>query len=131
MIQTNPAGLFLTPSYHVMKLYATHSLPVPLAIGSAPQGIDVSACASDDRRRITAFAVNTTGEPVELALDLSELGAVIAVGEVVHDTLDRRQPEVQNHAAAPDRVTTVELPVGRGSVILPAYSASAVECAAV
>ncbi len=28
MIQTSPAGLYLTPSYHVMKLYACHSRPV-------------------------------------------------------------------------------------------------------
>lgn len=129
MIQTDPAGLYLTPSYHVMKLYATHSRPVPLAIDGAPAGVDASACASEDRRRVTVFAVNATGEPVDLPLDLSELGAVIVGGEVVRDALDRRQPEVQNHAASPDRVTTAELPVGRASVTLPAYSASAVECA--
>lgn len=132
MIQTNPAGLVLTPSYHVMRLYATHSRPVPLAVDGAPSGVDVSACASDGGTRITVFAVNTTGDPIDLPLDLADLGTGFAVvgGEVVRDTLGLRQPEVQNHAAAPDRVTTVELPVGRGFVTLPAYSASAVECAA-
>jgi alpha-N-arabinofuranosidase len=128
MIQTNPAGLYLTPSYHVMRLYAGHSLPIPLAVTGAPEGVDASVCASEDSKRVTVFIVNTKGEPVELPLDLSELGAGVVGGEVVRDTRELRQPQVMNHFAAPDRVRTVDLPVGRDEVTLPAYSAAAVAC---
>jgi alpha-N-arabinofuranosidase len=128
MIQTSPAGMYLTPSYHVMKLYAEHSLPVALAVAGAPEGVDASACASEDSKRISVFIVNSTGSPVALPLDLSELGAGVVGGEVVRDTRDLRQPQVMNHFAAPDRVRTVDLPVGRDEVTLPPYSVAAVAC---
>ena len=135
MIQTSPAGLYLTPSYHVMKLYACHSKPVALTISDAVEGVDVSACASEDGQRVTVFLVNTKGEPVEMPLDLSDLGSGFtpARAEVVCDTLDRRQPDLVNHPTAPDRVRTVELPLPGGArngttVRLPAYSATAIDC---
>jgi alpha-N-arabinofuranosidase len=130
MIQTNPAGLYLTPSYHVMKLYAGHSRPVPLAVTGAAEGVDASACASEDGGRLSIFVVNTRGEPVELPLDLSDFGAgfVPLGGEVVCDTRDLRQPEVMNHFTAPDRVRTIDLPTDGKAVTLPAYSVAAVEC---
>jgi alpha-N-arabinofuranosidase len=132
MIQTNAATLYKTPGYHVMKLYAIHSKPVPLSVTGTPEDVDVSACASDDGKKVTIFAVNMKNEPVEIRLDLSEHseGFVPISGEVVCDTQDRRQLEVMNHFTAPDRVTTVKLEVSGKSIVLPAYSSSAIECAA-
>lgn len=132
MIQTSSTGMYLTPSYHVMKLYADHSQPVPVRVIGAPEGVDVSACASEDGTRLVVFAVNTKDEPVELSLDLSEHGAGFASssGEVVCDTRGRRQPDVMNHFEAPDRVRIVELPLDGNGVRLPAYSAAAIECGA-
>jgi alpha-N-arabinofuranosidase len=130
MIQTSPAELCLTPSYHVMKLYADHSRPVPVPVIDAPKGVDVSACASEDGTRLVVFAVNTRDEPVELSLNLSEYGTSFAPrsGEVVCDTRGLRQPDAMNHFEAPDRVSTRDLPLdGRGAK-LPAYSAAAIEC---
>ncbi len=129
IIETRPSGLLKRPSYHVMKLYAEHALPRPLATGQPPPNVDVVVCASDDRARVCVFAVNTRREPVTLSLDLTDLGAAYAPlrGETVRDTLDRRQPDVMNHWQAPDRVRTVPLPVKGTTVRLPAYSASAIE----
>ena len=36
IIGTRPAGLLKRPSYHVMKLYADHALPIPLSVGALP-----------------------------------------------------------------------------------------------
>ena len=130
MIQTSPASLYLTPSYHVMKLYAGHSRPVPLAVTGAVEGVDASACASEDGGRLSIFVVNTRGGPVELPLDLSDLGAgfVPLGGEVVCDTRHLGQPDIMNHFAVPDRVRTVDLPIRGNAVTLPAYAVAAVEC---
>jgi alpha-N-arabinofuranosidase len=130
IIETKPGGLLKRPSYHVMKLYADHVLPRPLVISKAPPNIDVLACASDDRRRVCLFAVNSGRDPVTLALDLAELGAdfVPLGGQTVCDTQDRRQPDVMNHWETPARVSAVNLPLKDGKVTLPAFSASAIEC---
>ncbi len=130
IIETKPGGLLKRPSYHVMKLYAEHALPRPLVIGKTPANVDVVACASDDRKRICVFAVNSRREPVTLALDLAEFGAgcVALRGETVGDAQDRRQPDVMNHWRTPDRVKTASLPVMGDKVTLPAYSVSAIEC---
>jgi hypothetical protein len=113
-----------------MKLYAEHALPRPLVIGKTPENVDVFACASDDLQRICVFAVNNRREPETLALDLSEFGArcIPLRAETLRDTLDRRQPDVMNHWEAPDRVSTVRLPIEGSKITLPAFSASAIEC---
>ncbi|HET6485513.1 MAG TPA: alpha-L-arabinofuranosidase C-terminal domain-containing protein, partial [Spirochaetia bacterium] len=130
MIQTSAAGLYLTPGYHVMRLYATHSQPVALTISDPPEGVDASACASEDGTRLTIFVVNMKADPVDMPLDLSDLGPGLAPdsAEVVCDTLDRRQPDLINHPSAPDRVRTVALTLHGNAVTLPAYSAAAIEC---
>ncbi|HJT34483.1 MAG TPA: alpha-L-arabinofuranosidase C-terminal domain-containing protein [Pirellulales bacterium] len=130
IIETRPGGLLKRPSYHVMKLYADHALPSLLAIGKTPANVDVVACASEQRDRVCVFAVNSGREPMTLSLDLAEFGADFAPlrAETVHDTHDRRQPDVMNHWDAPDRVTTVNLPVNDGKVTLPAFSVSAIDC---
>jgi hypothetical protein len=105
-------------------------LPRPLVIGRPPANADVVACASDDRARACLFAVNTGREPVTLLLDLTELGAGFSAlrAETVRDTQDRRQPDVMNHWEAPNRVSSMPLPVEAGRITLPACSASAIEC---
>jgi alpha-L-arabinofuranosidase len=130
IIGTNAAGLLKRPSYHVMKLYADHALPIPLTVANAPAGVDVIACADVPRRRVTVFAINTTGEPVGLALDLAEFGPRVDPSsiETVCDTRDMRQPDVMNQWAAPDRVRTVIRKVSGAKISLPALSVSAITC---
>jgi alpha-N-arabinofuranosidase len=130
IIGTNPAGLLKRPSYHVMKLYADHSLPIPLTVSKVPQGVDVVACADEARQRACLFAVNTRPDPVLLSLDLADLrdGFAPLRAETVCDTRDRRQPDAMNHWTATERIRTVNLHVTGNRVTLPALSVSAVEC---
>jgi alpha-N-arabinofuranosidase len=130
VIETSPSGLLRRPSYHAMKLYAEHSKPIPLRVDGAPEGVDIVACASEDRRAVCVFAVNMKGDPVEIRLDLTEIDrsfrplAAVALG----DTLDERQPDVANHWTSPDRVRTFPLKLRGSAAELPALSATAIEC---
>ncbi len=130
IIETNPGGVLLRPSYHVMKLYADHALPRPLTIARAPARIDAVACASESRDRVCVFAVNSGREPATIAIDLAELGQDFAPrrASTVCDTLDRRQPDVMNHWAVPTRVRTIDLGISGNKLTLPAFSASAIDC---
>ncbi len=130
IIGTSPAGLYKRPSYHVMKLYADHVKPTAVSVGNVPQGVDVSACMSQGGKSLCIFAVNTKNEPVTLAPDLRAFGPGFrpVAGETVCDTLDGRHPDVMNHWTAPERVRTVKLSASEDKVVLPALSASAIEC---
>jgi alpha-L-arabinofuranosidase len=130
IIGTRPGGLLKRPSYHVMKLYADHAPPIPLATGPAPAGLDVIACTDEPRQTVCVFAVNTRTEPVSLSFDLAELGSSLVPlsAATVRDTRDRRQPDVMNHWSAPDRVKTVDLKVSGTTITLPALSATAIDC---
>lgn len=130
VIQTKPSGLLKPPAYYVMKLYTEYSKPVPVVISGVPEGLDVSACKSEDGKSLTLFIVNKREEPVELSLDLSNYGAGFAPakGEVVCDTADQRQTDAQNHWTAPNRIKTIDLNVSHPTIILPAFSTAAIEC---
>jgi len=95
-IQTNAAGLFRIPAFHVMALYAGHFKPVPVRIGEPPAGVDVSACAAEDRRSAAIFLVNTRREPIDLEIDASALAAGMEIVDALclGDAQDRRQPDV-------------------------------------
>ena len=128
-IQTNAAGLYKVPGFYVMKLFRDHAQAVPLTISQSPQGLDVTACASEDRQMLTVFAVNSRRDPVDVRLDLGAFGAGanIAGGEVVADTQDRRQIDVTNGWDHPDRVRTLPLQLQGRMCTLPALSVAAVE----
>jgi len=128
-IQTNAAGLYKVPGFYVMKLFRDHTKPMPLMISQAPQGLDVTACASEDRQTLAVFAVNSRGDPVEVRLDPSAFGTGmnIAGGEVVADTQDRRQIDVTNGWDHPNRVRPLLLQFQGRTCTLPALSIAAVE----
>ena len=122
IIGTRPGGLLLRPSYHVMKLYADHLKPVPLAVNNPPDGLDVTACVTESKDALCVFVVNPKPEPVTTSIDLSEFGTAFqpVAGEVVCDTLDARQLDVMNHWTAPDRVRTIKLSIEGSRITLPA-----------
>ena len=78
IIGTNASGVLKRPSYHVMRLYAEHTLPIPLSVGKTPRGIDVVACTDERRLRVCILAVNSNREPVTVSLDLGELAGPMA-----------------------------------------------------
>ena len=130
IIGTRPGDVLKRPSYHVMKLYADHALPIPLATGPPPAGLDIVACADEPRQTVCVFVINTRTEPVSLSLDLAELASGFAPlsATTVHDTRDMRQPDVMNHWATPHRVESVDLKFSGTAFTLPALSATAIVC---
>jgi alpha-L-arabinofuranosidase len=94
-----------------------------------PRGLDITACAAEDRRALTVFAVNIRTEPVAVRLDLGALptGVKIAGGEVVGDTQDRRQIDITNGWDHPERVKTMPLSFQGETFTLPALSVAAVD----
>ena len=132
VIETAPWGLLKRPSYHALKLYAEHAKPIPAGVAGAPEGVDIAACASEDGTAACVFAVNMKNAPVAVSLNLAGTAAPwrLEAAYAFRDRLDRRQLDVQNHWTAPDRVGTFPLEF-RGNVVeLPAFSATAIECAA-
>jgi len=131
-IQTNAAGLYRTPGFHVMSMYREHSRPLPLRVAAdVPAGIDVTACAAEDKSAVTVFVVNPGMEPVEISLDLSDFGPGFAVrgGEVIKDAQDRRQIDIINGFANPVRVVRAKVDKPSGNVLtLPALSITAIDC---
>ena len=131
-IQTNAAGLYRTPSFLVMTLYRTHSRPLPLRLAAdIPVNVDITACASEDKTRVTIFAVNPRKEPVRLVLDFTDFGSGFSVrgGEVVKDAQDRRQINIINSFANPQRVVKMKLERESGNVVtIPALSIAAIDC---
>ncbi len=130
IIGTNASGVLKRPSFHVMRLYAEHALPIPLTVGPAPRGIDVVACTDDERQRVSVFAVNSNRDPVDVTLDLGDLVRPVTARAIdtVCDTRDSRQPDVMNHWETPNRVDTVHHKLTVDKITLPAFSVSAITC---
>ncbi|HOK54390.1 MAG TPA: hypothetical protein PKV43_07980, partial [Armatimonadota bacterium] len=74
--------------------------------------------------------VNTTDSPMTIQLDLSNYPGFKPVnGEVVCDTLDRRQLDLMNCWETPERVRAINLSVTGDTIVLPANSSAVIECA--
>jgi alpha-L-arabinofuranosidase len=126
--ETNPAGILKRPSHYVMDLYTQHARPVPLKVESEGR-LDVFACASPEKTSITLFAVNTGSNPQPVQITARGFGKSLYLrgAQTVCDTQDARQIEVMNHWTAPDRVKTVNLEADGDRLVLPAFSATAME----
>ena len=130
-IQTNAAGLFRIPAFYVMSLYAGHTKPVPLRISEPPAGVDVTACAAEDRKTASIFAVNMRKEPVDLDIDAALApGMAIVSAQYLGDTQDRRQADVINYWDHPERVRIAPAAVNGRTVHLPSLSLTVVDLAA-
>lgn len=131
IIETSPGGLLKRPSYYVMQLYARHALPVPLKIDSSGDNPDLFACSSDDGKTVVLFAINFKTDPVDWSWQFDGFANPPSAirAEAVLDTQDTRQPDVMNHWAAPNRIRIAPVPVqGANRILLPALSATAIEC---
>jgi alpha-N-arabinofuranosidase len=130
IIETDPANVLRRPSYYVMQLYARHAKPVPLQITKGSNGPDIFACAAEDGKSAAVFCINTSGEPMRWTLRSEGFAAPLRVAscETLHDTEERRQPDIVNHIDFPERIRTTPLAFSENTVELPAFSATAVEC---
>jgi alpha-N-arabinofuranosidase len=132
IIETTPSGLLKRPSFYAMRLYAHHAKPVPWQVESPTEGLDVFVGGSEDQKAAVIFAVNSRNEPLACSLGFDGWdGAVRLVSaEALCDTLDAREPDVMNHWNAPDRVRIIPLSPAENKLVLPALSATAIECKA-
>ena len=130
LIQTSPSGLLKRPGYYTLQLYARHAKPVPLRLDRGAEGPDAFACASDDRKSFSLFAVNTAGRKVDWTYAIEGFQGTLrsAEAESVCDTLNAGQPDVMNHWAAPERIRTIKLPSSPGKITLPPLSVTVIEC---
>jgi len=130
IIETSPAGVLKRPSYYVMQLYARHARPVPLKVEQASDGPDVFACASEDKKSVVIFAINSRTEPVDWSWHLDGFnGAADDIhAEAVCDTQDAHQPDVMNHWNTPERIKTAPLSVALNRIVLPALCVAAIDC---
>jgi len=130
IIATDGSRLLKRPSFFVMSLYANHAKPLALRTKVSTNSLDVLTCSSEDRKSLVVFAVNSAGEPIQCSLSLEPATNSLRIlsAEAVADTLDARQPDVVNHWSAPDRVALIPLSLSGNKVMLPALSATAIEC---
>lgn len=129
IIETSPAGVLKRPSYYVMQLYARHAQPLPLKMDGSGDGPDLFACAAEDRKSIVIFAINDKLEPLPWSWKFDGFNGVVTPVQAATlcDTQDARQPDMENHWNAPDRIRTVALPLSPDKVTLPALSVTAIE----
>jgi alpha-N-arabinofuranosidase len=109
IVQTDRRRLYLTPTYHAQKLYATLAGCQALRVESPlpPHvGLDVSATLSEAGDLLTLFAVNPSLEDVTRPVDLSAFGAGVREAEVwtLGDAKRAGEPDVTNSFGDPGRV---------------------------
>jgi alpha-N-arabinofuranosidase len=137
IIQASRHGVFVTPTYHVIRLYNEHlgrdrvaSLVTSPTFDSSLEGtqvpvLDVAASRSADGRQLIVKAVNTSrdrGLTTTLAIDGAGIGSDGRMHTVTADTL-----EAANGFRTPDAVTvrTTSFRAGaRFTVKLPPHSAT-------
>jgi alpha-N-arabinofuranosidase len=112
IIQTDRHRLYVTPTYHAQKLYATLAGSQALTVESPlpPHlGIDISATLSAGGDVLTLFAVNAGLADVTRPVDLSAFGEAGQEAEVwtLADTRQAGEPDATNSFAEPGRVAPV------------------------
>jgi alpha-L-arabinofuranosidase len=132
VIETSSSSLLKRPGYYALQLYARHAKPIPLRLESPKDGLDFFACASDDRKAVTIFAINPKPEFRAVTLGFTDFQNSLHAtrAETVCDTLNARRPDVMNHWETPKRINIVELSLAPDRIALPPLSITAIECAA-
>jgi len=135
-IQTDRSRLFVTPTYHVDRLFATLAGNRVLTLAApATTALDINATyRSGDEPMITIITVNPSLEDVASRVDLS--GFTLLSGVIRIWTLADRdragEPEVVNSFRDPERIAPVEAMVkltdGVISYTFPALSLVMMRC---
>ncbi len=129
--ETGPggSGILKRPSYYLMKLYAEHARPIPLALDTAREAPDLFACASADKKSVTVFAINSEAKPASVSFQLTGFPGEMRLSRItsVCDVLNAGQPDIMNHWSTSERVKAIELHPADGLATLPPLSATALE----
>lgn len=130
VIQTSLSGLLKRPGYYALQLFARHVRTIPLRLKSTTEALDCVACASEDKKTVTLFAVNLNSHSIHWTFQFDRFdGSMDSVkAESLCDTLNAHQLDAMNHWESPDRIRIVPIPVSAGRVTLPALSVTAMDC---
>jgi alpha-N-arabinofuranosidase len=130
LIQTSPSGLLKRPGYYALQLYARHAKPIPLRVEQPEGDPDFFACASEDKKSVAIFAVNSKARPIAWTFMFDGFNSAVrsTTAKTLCDTLNARQPDAMNHWAAPERIKVVQLASSPGIVTLPPLSVTVIEC---
>jgi alpha-N-arabinofuranosidase len=126
-IQTSPTDLYVTPAYHVQRLYSTLSGRVAVKVETSAPDLDVSGTMDADTGRFMVWMVNPQSEAVESTVALGS-GAVPASARVV--TVTGRDPTAVNSFERKDNVAPVEealKPAGTQAREFPPWSLTGME----
>lgn len=88
-IKTTPTDAALEVTGLVLKLYRQHFGSIPIALGGAPEPLDVSAAWTEDRSAVTLAVVNPTREAVDLPV---QWGNIPLTGTGTRHRLQGRNP---------------------------------------
>jgi alpha-N-arabinofuranosidase len=125
IIQASRHDVFVTPTYHAIRLYNEHLGRERLAArvtsptfdssreGTAVPVLDVAASRSEDGRRLFVKAVNTSRDRA-LRTAISVAGAVIGADGTAH-TLNGASMESANGFDTPEAVTVRTTPIRSGT----------------
>jgi len=122
---TKTAAAFDTTGL-VLKLYRAHFGQIPVAVGGAPEPLDVAAAWREDGTVLTLSIVNPAGDTQSLALQIT--GAAFAATATLH-RISGTDPMAFNEPGKPPAVTIQDIsnvPVG-DRITLPPMSISIYE----
>jgi alpha-N-arabinofuranosidase len=122
---TKTAAAFDTTGL-VLKLYRAHFGQIPVAVGGAPEPLDVAAAWREDGTALTLSIVNPTGDTQSLALQMT--GAAFAPTALLR-RISGTDPKAFNEPGKPPAVTiqeTANVAVG-DRIALPPMSISIYE----
>jgi len=130
VIETSPGGVLKRPSYYTMQMYATHALPLPLEASTSIEGLDVFACASEQRDAVAVFVVNSKADPVNCTLNFDRFAEPVQTVAIqtLTDQRATREPDVMNHWEAPDRVSPKTQSLIGNEITLEPLSVNVITC---
>lgn len=102
MIWFDEKGLFLTPNYHVQRMFSTHRGDWLGEVTQAGEDELYTTVSCRENGTIILKAVNPTDNAIPADIELPE-----AITAAVHSTILTGQPEDVNSLAEPEKVTPV------------------------
>ncbi|HOW85684.1 MAG TPA: alpha-L-arabinofuranosidase C-terminal domain-containing protein [Candidatus Aminicenantes bacterium] len=126
-IKTSKTAAVLDSTGVILALYRRHFGTIPVAVGGAPEPLDVMACWRDDAKTVlTLSIVNPTRRPMELRLDAGRLKLPQAARLFLVDGPDPRACNVPGKEPQVAVRETAAAPFGR-AVTVPPISVSLYE----
>lgn len=107
-IKTTGTEAWLETTGQVLKLYRQHFGSIPVAVEEKEDGLDIAAAWTEDKSVLILAAVNTTGKPKTLKLEVNGLALPATISGW---TVQNDDPEAFNDENNRDNVTIQEVSI--------------------